>query len=209
LRDGLSDEACAEIFYDAATRYGFGYADKFDKGDEMPRQAYALANAAMAAGMAVLLDATWRDKVIHRDWLQHDKATSAGEAAAAQPVVVRAQQLIAELTRSNEAGEFWDYTNTLELRLACNVLSLAVDGTVNDGELESLHSLVDRALVRWPSPVELQSMKSTFATLLAVLERHAERKAKHQPADSAAGRLMDVASEIQQKLDRHRVGGGA
>ncbi|EHR72077.1 lysophospholipase [Burkholderiales bacterium JOSHI_001] len=208
LREDKPAEACAALFYEAATKYGFGYADKFDKGDDPARQAYALANATVCAGMATWLDASLLGKVSSEQWLKHNEARQLHKAAAAQSVPMRAQNLIAELTRSNEAGVFWDYTNTLELRLACNVLSLSVHGKINEEELNGLSLLVESALVRWPSPVELQSMKFTFTTLKAVLGRRSKKWGSDKAAGEAAQTMMDLVGAIYDQLDRHRVGGG-
>ena len=67
-----------------------------------------------------------------------------------------------------------------------------------------MQELIDLALVRWPAPVELESLKHRFA-LIAELVKPASAPAA---APTDAQRVADTAHWALRRIAEHRPGGG-
>ncbi len=187
----------ARDLFEAAKLFGRGYLGKLDPPDLSERQAYALSCAMLAAGLSARLHRGRREPVAAGAWL----LGSDGRAIDWQ---AHTDALITEMVRADRATAFWHYTNRLELLVARNVLRLALGERVDPGELDTALMLIDLALVRWPAPVELESLRHRFA-LIAELVRPTG-KAGGEPSD--AHRVADTARLALRRIAEHKPGGG-
>ena len=187
----------ARTLFDAALLFGSGYLAKLDPPDLSERQAYALSCAMLAAGLSARLHGSRRKQVAAGAWLL-------GSDGLAVDWQAHTDALITEMARADRATAFWHYTNRLELLVARNVLRLALGQPVDPRELEIARELIDLALVRWPAPVELESLKHRFA-LIAELVKPASAPAA---APTDAQRVADTAHWALRRIAEHRPGGG-
>lgn len=186
---------------EAAGHYGRAYGASSQAGEASGRCAYTLANAMLLAAMAVLADPDQARGLPASAGLALPVPEGGDAWSALEPV---SRALLDDLTRDDRAGEFWDYTNAYELRLARCALKLGERRTVDADDLTPLVGLMRTALVRWPAPVELQSLRFNLECLQRVL-----KIARTTLGEMAA--IADLSSQltqVQQLLDAHRVGGG-
>ena len=177
--------------------FGRGYLGKLDPPDLTERQAYALSCAMLAAGLSARLHRSRRKPVAAGAWLL-------GVDGRAVDWQAHTDALITGMARADRATAFWHYTNRLELLVARNVLRLALGQPVDPRELETALGLIDLALVRWPAPVELESLKHRFA-LIAELVKPASAPGV---APTDAQRVADAAHWALRRIAEHRPGGG-
>ena len=106
--------------------------------------------------------------------------------------------------RESVPSTFWDYSNRVDLAVARCLFS---DMTQAQGAVESVdivretERLLEGALVRWPSPRELESMKARFGLLAQVMQR---REAFVDSGKAVV--LREFAVRALRRLERHRPG---
>ncbi|MFO1330464.1 MAG: CHAT domain-containing protein [Rubrivivax sp.] len=175
----------------------YGASHSAARPDDAARGAYTLSNAVLLAGLALLAAPGLQTEWSAKDWVV-ELTPPAGTPC--DGIDRRTDALLELLNRDDSGAEFWDYTNALGLRLARAVLHLAVKGSVDDADLDPLPQLLGNALVRWPSPVELQSLGFNFGSVRLL----ADGSAAVLPRD----RLLAMVGRLEGAVREHRVGGG-
>lgn len=199
----------------ACAHFTTGYAGKLKPRDKADRRAYALSNAVLCGALALLYRAPRLAVLAHVEQLRQALGDQMGweEHAAG---------LIDEIETQGLSTSFWHYTNTLELITARALLRVAICvslpadrstlGEVELGwlaednnkaeavraELAQARRLMRQALVRWPSPVEAESIRSRFeAVRQACLMAVTAAAADYQPQLQA---LAAHATEAVEQL---------
>nr|MBA2723302.1 hypothetical protein [Methylibium sp.] len=130
-------------------------------------------------------------------------ATGMGTAMTIDAWLAASRTLQDELIARDEIATFWHQTNRLELQVASTVLAhtQALDHPLD--ELGHALELLDRALVRWPSPSQLDSLSHRLHLVRAMALAVAQADS---PYDDLC-HLLPVLAE--QALERLRPRGGA
>jgi CHAT domain-containing protein len=186
----------------ACDHFTTGYAGKLKPRDKADRRAYALSNAVLCGALALLYRASRPSVLAQVERLRQQLDDQQGWEA-------HAGALIEEIETQGLSTSFWHYTNTLELITARALLRVAICVSLPDdrttltpeeqqwlhednnkldavrADLAQARQLMRQALVRWPSPVEGESIRSRFeavreACLLAAGPAHADYRPQLQ-----------------------------
>ena len=185
----------AGLLFEAAKFYRRSYISKVDRSDLPERRAFALSCALVCAGLAVLSGAAPFASRMQRLLRRPLRQPVDWEAAT--------QTMLEEMARAGLSATFWHYTNSMDLLVARQVLAVALDEDAPQDDQAQVLNLLDRALVRWPSPVEVDSMQHRWTLTIAVL------KAAADPPPAQAQRRQSLIETLQRaidKLDRLRPG---
>ncbi|RZU01009.1 CHAT domain-containing protein [Rivibacter subsaxonicus] len=169
----LGEKAAAELQW-AARLFALGYRQKVLRHEDAQRRSFALSNALLAAALATLAD---DDPAIAIDALAfgvEDDAQAIADAAATpnfalpgdvQAWLREAGALLDELGSGDSAATFWHHTNRMEMVAATTLLARTLDRSISLQPFDEVVPLLRRALVRWPSPVELDSLEHRFTLM--------------------------------------------
>lgn len=205
LRAGRKAEAAA-LTVQAASEYARSHAASAER--DAPRRAYTLANAVMLASAARLIDGGVGASPDQAAWCQ-SLAVSPG--ADPTEIADRIERLLDQVQHNDEAGIFWDYTNALELRLARAMHAIAAGRATERDDLQALPTLMRHALVRWPAPVEIQSLRASLEFAKSALEEAGHRatpRDRSAAAPAAIATLPDALVATLAAINAHRVRGG-
>ncbi|WP_144289900.1 CHAT domain-containing protein [Ideonella sp. A 288] len=181
----------------AAERFVKGYRSKRQEPmDHVDRRAYALANALLCGALAVLQGA--------------DAAavgtTLGGLGDPTDPAPAwnhQTDSLIAEVRSLGLVTMFWHYTNTFELHVARSLLRAALGEPVIDEELVEARRLLERAMVRWPSPCECESIELRFESIARLCDEASmaglPQRAEVAKVHAAAVGLLDILADRQKR----------
>ncbi|WP_428421296.1 CHAT domain-containing protein [Methylibium sp.] len=153
--------AVAGALAEAARRFASAYRSKRHFKDSADRRAYALSNALLAAALAALAQ---RELGVAEAALAEEGPPRDGELALG-PVALwlaEARALLDELAALDDLASFWHQTTKLELLVARTLLAHLQDDSYPLDDLGLALDLLDRALVRWPSPIQLESLQHRF-----------------------------------------------
>jgi len=190
-------------YVDACNFFTEGYGGKVTAGDAADRRAYALASAMLCAGLALLHGASLDDLNRKIDPLRREHGNDTGWEE-------HCALLLDEIDRLGLGTSFWHYTNSLELVSARALLRVAISlslarlkrpnrlqrqwrdaatsglGQVQE-DIRRGQRLLRHALVRWPSPVEADSIQERFAAMAA-----------------SCGQLLDAPEDAHPELAKFR-----
>ena len=219
-RNASTRRARASHFAQACQLFTTGYAGKLQPRDAPERRAYAMANAMLCAGLALLHGASLTTINDHIDALRRIYGNDKGWEA-------HCAELLDEIDALGISTSFWHYTNSLEMISARTLLRVAISLSVaraadpgpdmvawRDAATSQLpqvladiahaQRLLRHALVRWPSPVEAESIRDRFEAITtacaAVREAAAFAPQVAALADHArrAVALLQVDAEISR-----------
>lgn len=204
---GLKPAARGRLLLRAASYYARAHHDHAALGAAASKRAYALSNAAVQAGMAVQFSAALSARVRAGRWLNAlvDPEGPVGASSFSDvpvtidTVCVDTDRLLADLEQ-DPTIDFWGYASLIDLRLGRQMLLLAVGGHPDDGyhaDLAALPAMVDSALLRWPSPTQLDSLGDRPGQVLKALQH---RPRTEGSADFAAWQALVAA--VQALLAR-------
>lgn len=176
------------LLYLAARAYRRGYISKVKRGDLAERRAFALSSALVAAGLTVLVGSRPHAQRMLRRLQRPLRPAMDWEGAT--------QLLLDEMERVALGATFWHYTNTLDLLLARQVLAIALNEAAPADDLQRVGNLLERALVRWPAPVEVESMLHRMRLIADVLRTAAP------PAKSQAARRLALLAAVDHAVAR-------
>ncbi|MBA3589360.1 MAG: CHAT domain-containing protein [Methylibium sp.] len=131
-------------------------------------------------------------------------ATGMGTAMTIDAWLAASRTLQDELIARDEIATFWHQTNRLELQVASTVLAhtQALDHPLD--ELGHALELLDRALVRWPSPSQLDSLSHRLhlvrAMALAVAQADSPLRRSVPPAAGARRAGAGAAAPAQRRV---------
>jgi hypothetical protein len=106
--------------------------------------------------------------------------------------------LLVEL--EGQGVDFWGYAGLIDLRLGRQMLLLAdqprASGLDTDPDPRALPAMAEVALLRWPSPTQLDSLVRRPRQVLAALQ------ARPQRGKAAASRGAALVQAVQRLVDR-------
>ncbi len=181
-RNAKTRRARATHFAHACQLFTTGYAGKLMPRDAPERRAYAMANAMLCAGLALLHGASLSTVNDHIDALRRVYGNDKGWEQ-------HCAELLDEIDGLGISTSFWHYTNSLEMISARTLLRVAIglsaaqvpdagpelmawrDGASSQlpqvlADIEKAQRLLRHALVRWPSPVEAESIRDRFEAMI-------------------------------------------
>jgi hypothetical protein len=187
----------AERYAEACQLFTKGYAGKLQVGDSADRRAYAMASAMLCAALALLNGAELDALNQHIDLLRERHADDTGWEE-------HCTHLLDEIDRLGLSTSFWHYTNSLELISARALLRVAIslslarlpklDATQRQwrdaptsalpqvqADVHQGQRLLRHALVRWPSPVEAESISERFVAMARACRQQLDAPAKDHP----------------------------
>lgn len=199
------------LLAEAAQFFAAGYVDKLAPlnglglqdaagRDHADRRAFALSNALLCWGLARLggTEPEGVDMLLeqHCDWER------------------QVRDLLDEIESLGLSTRFWHYTNTFELLVARQLLRVALAGPkaamsappapdyaagcATRPDLQRALQLLEAALVRWPSPSEIESIQHRFRAIQAVGQ--AAQRTGHGPA---LDELVETAERALALLAAH------
>ncbi len=201
----LAADMRGRLMLRAASHYGRAHQDRCALAAPANDRAYALSNAAMLAGLAAQLHPDLGPEVAAAGWLDalvEDLGRSDGPPppdtpAGLGPVFDAIGGLLAEL--DGQGNDFWSFAGLLDLRLGRQMLSLSAgpaSGLDSDADLAALAELAEVALLRWPSPTQLDSLSRRPRQVLEAL------KVQRQGGQAPAPRLAALLAAVQRLVDR-------
>lgn len=166
--------AVGSVMADAAQHFAAAYRSKRAFHDSGDRRAYALSNAMLSAAFAALAR---QDLAVAEEALADDSVTDGAVGLGPVPLwLAESRALLDELAAADELTSFWHQTTRLELLVARTLLAHLHDPAYPLDDLAVALDLLDRALVRWPSPIQLESLQHRF-----LLARNLVRAVARQP----------------------------
>lgn len=200
----LAPEARAALLLRAASHYARAHRDRRALGAAASARAYALSNAVVLAGMAARYDAAAGAQVAAGGWLQGAPGAAAGADApdALDALLDDIGGLLAEL--AGQGVDFWGYAGLVDLRLGRQMLWLALGrepAAVNDADLAALPEMAEVALLRWPSPTQLDSLGGRPRQVLAALLAGPQDAPLRAALAQAVQRLVDRLDAARRRLD--------
>jgi hypothetical protein len=205
----------ARLYTEACGHFTTAYAGKLKPRDLAERRAYAMSGSMLCAGLALLNGATVKAVNQRIDLLRQHHGDQQGWEA-------HCQQLLEEIEGLGLSTSFWHYTNSFELMVARALLRLGIALAQQRGrsaagaaprerqlpaallsetlaaELEGARRLMRNALVRWPSPAELESVRERYAHIQRGLDTVRNAPA---PLQDALSQLRQHAQTAVQELD--------
>ncbi len=197
----LALESRAGLLLRAASHYARAHRDRRALGAAAGARAYALSNAVVLAGMAARYDPAAAAQVATGDWLQVGPG-AAGGPAALDALIDDVGGLLAEL--AGQGVDFWGYAGMVDLRLGRQMLCLALgrDSTpASDADLAALPEMAEVALLRWPSPTQLDSLGGRPRQVLAALLAGPQDVPLRAALAQAVQRLVDRLDVARRRLD--------
>lgn len=202
----------AERYAEACQLFTKGYAGKLQVADSADRRAYAMASAMLCAALALLHGAELDALNQHIDLLRERHADDTGWEE-------HCTQLLDEIDRLGLSTSFWHYTNSLELISARALLRVAISLSLarlpkpdarqrqwRDAPTSALaqvqadvrqgQRLLRHALVRWPSPVEAESISERFIAMIRACRQQLDAPAKVHPALDAFRAQLDALAAL-------------
>lgn len=193
----------------AANFFTAGYRSKLHPPrDHVDRRAFALSNAMLCTALATLSSGRTRlRKSVRACWEGHSNETGWRQAAL---------DLLAETARGGLA-KFWHYTNTMELLTSSNLLALLAlrtdeDAARNDAlndldrkiaaALDEAFAMLCKALERWPSPSERESLQHRYRLLHSVLDPLLKKKSRTRREQLMSGLLKRFDDLTERALSR-------
>ncbi len=210
----LPPSARAELQLKAASWYAAAHTSRLQLGADAGALSYALANAVTLANLASIWadvgdNSGLRRAVLAGGWwdapIAPDAPTpTARRASPALPGKLRAAIDHALTLLEADAGlDFWAQSGTLNLRMGRMLLGLQVgteDGLRQaDSDGMVLLDALERLLLRWPSPGQLDSLGKRPGEVLQALQALAQRPAAGR---SKANALKLGIQVLQQVIDR-------
>lgn len=167
--------AVAEALVKAAKLFASAYRSKRHFGDAADRRAYALSNAMLAAALAGLArrELGVAEAALAEAGTPHPGSPALGPMAL---WLAEAGALLDELAALDDLASFWHQTTKLELLVARTLLAHLQDPAHPLDDFAVALDLLDRALVRWPSPIQVESLQHRF-----LLVRHLSLALQQQP----------------------------
>lgn len=203
--------ACAEFLR--------GYVEKLEPRDLVDRRTYALSSALLCAALAraqgVAADAVLAllaplmtagqaaAGAARMASIDPRRVATAGAAIAptAAQVLQACQQhchdLLAEAGAVEMASTFWHYTNRFELTVAQALLCAMFKLDFDPQRLVEAERLFDRALVRWPSPSERESVALRF---VAIVQHGAAARTLASGAGQPITEVLAASARMLAKL---------
>ncbi len=204
----------ADHYAEACRLFSTGYAGKLNPRDSSERRAYAMANSMLCAGLALMQGAGLQRVRADIEALRQHHGDGAGWEA-------HCAELLDEIEALGVSTSFWHYTNSLELISARTLLRVAIrqalarkrklsaeeQGWRDDpssalprvqADLAKAQRLLRHALVRWPSPVEAESIGERFAAVQAVCAQALQR--------TGAARVAADLKPMVEALQAHAAG---
>jgi hypothetical protein len=196
LADVAADMAAAAALFAEA----WHSKKRFDPDTD--RRAHALSNALMAAALAAFAGGEPQQAV---DALAAGTAQAAAGAMRIDDWLAAARALQDELIAHDEIATFWHQTNRLELQVAATVLAHTQSLKHPLDELGHALELLDRALVRWPSPSQLDSLAHRLHLVRALAQALEQADS---PYDDLRHLLPVLAEQALERL-KPQVGGAS
>lgn len=147
---------------EAGRLYAQGYRSKCDEGDADARRSYALSNALLAGALLALFgNGASAQAVIGTP---PPRPTGPPRRALAERWLHEAELLLDELAAADDQATFWRQAALLELRLARGLFQhTQLKEDVRDpADVAPVRRMIDEVLARWPSPIQLDSLRHRF-----------------------------------------------
>lgn len=199
----LTAGARARLRLCAASHYARAHHDRQALAASATDRAYALSNAAVLAGLAMLEAPELRRPVAGGRWLNgllDTEGHAAGQPTTKEPVTLDGLvQAIGALLHELEGQgvDFWGYGGLIDLRLGRQLLLQAAEpgsGGAAADDLAALPGMADSAMLRWPSPSQLDSLSQRPRQVLAALQA--------KPKGRATPQVQALTQAVQGLVDR-------